>query len=361
MFRLSEELLFHCEKYNIIIWPVNENLLGAVKYQTIIPKDNITQFGMYDVDKNQLINSFQITDRQTIMSLKENCIYLTNLKNKTLGSIKISFFELNDLFSLQKSLFLGHTIYLPNEFQKICDSVPKSIDIFSTDFPGPFCKPIPKYNITNFEELTNLIDNLKVPIIINKCHFLSCSENDYHQFILNQSRKIYGYRSSITWEKIVENAETAWKLFLDNKLDFNIVDSPIDDKSILDDKWKKYAIDKLGDNYDFSLTWILTNAPKVTHFHVDPEYAGGYMKLLRGEKIWWCVAPADLSYLIEKGYTIEKISEMTISQIIQLENYYLWGKIFTDKITDGDFIWFPINCLHKVITVKSSYGFGGYI
>jgi phosphorylcholine metabolism protein LicD len=55
---LSELLLSHCAKYNIIIWPEYGSLLGYKRYNSVVPWDHTGNFGIYMNDKNKLIVTF---------------------------------------------------------------------------------------------------------------------------------------------------------------------------------------------------------------------------------------------------------------------------------------------------------------
>jgi len=58
------------------------------------------------------------------------------------------------------------------------------------------------------------------------------------------------------------------------------------------------------------------------------------MKLLGGDKIWWCILPCDLQHLFNLGYTIAKLTKLSIQQILQIDQCYLWGKIYVSRIID---------------------------
>lgn len=105
------------------------------------------------------------------------------------------------------------------------------------------------------------------------------------------------------------------------------------------------------------------------------------MKLLYGRKIWWMIPAEDFAILEAKGHTVESVAkvsfgkhglmsgmtltsslpQLTLSQVLELEDGAMWGKILIGEISGGDFLWFPPGCLHKVFTLESSLGFGGYL
>ena len=400
--RITEELLHHCEKHSITIWAEFGSLIGLKRHGgSVIPWDYDGDYGIFIDDKQRFIETFlseknpntilnidyyndegclalhPVGNEEDIVDLIFYCVTETLVDSLQSDKTKTEYpsnngycYNKNDFFPLRKDLMLGHTVYYPNNWQAVLainyDAwyeypinfrnyiIPKFLD-------SPF-KPIKKYHgIDKFSRLKNLVETNNEPFILCDTTLLTVTQEKYQEFINCQHRKIYGYKSSITWDQVENNAKDVWEKFLSNQLDFNIVDSPIDYKYILPAEWREYSWKKLTDNYDFAITWIMTNNPKITHFHIDPEYAGGFMKLLAGEKIWWCVSANDYQYLLKRGYTIASMAQLEMHELLKLENCYLFGKIYVSYLSDNDFIWFPINTLHKVITTKNSYGFGGYL
>ncbi|AEQ33310.1 hypothetical protein [Megavirus chiliensis] len=380
LFDIIQCLLHHCEKNDLIIWAEFTTLLQINKNR-LLP-NHCYHYGMFKTDYNKLVEGLKNSNNiiANIDYYQSDTQLAISMPIDTSIIVTIHFYdETNDMivcqekldswlyptkyfYPLVKSTMCGHLIYLPSDINQIISiNFPWEDSEPDTEFNVQFYQNIPKHHINDFTDLKNLIEKSTTPIILKNTTLLSVTETEYENLIDKQQRNIYGYQSSISWQVMENNAKNTWRDYLDNKLAFNVVDSPIDDKSILDNEWNNYVKNKLFDNYDFALTWILTNSPKTTHFHVDPDYAGGFMKLLSGEKIWWCVCPEDYHYLLKCGYTIESLAKMSVLEMIRLENNYLFGKIMIDIISDHDLIWFPIDTLHKVITTKHSYGFGGYL
>ncbi|XWV25754.1 putative histone demethylase [Tupanvirus soda lake] len=400
--RITEELLHHCEKHGITIWIEFGSLIGLMRHGgAIIPWDYDGDYGMFVEDKERFIETFlKEKSLDTVLDIDyyqdEGCLALHPVDNmddivdiifyKKIGDkvdslqndkTKINYpsndgycYNKDDLLPLRKTLMLGHMVYYPNNWDKVLKinygnwyEYPQNYTnyIVPKYLQSPF-KNIPEYYLSDFEYLKELVETKTTPFVLKNTKLLSCNKSLYTgQLICTQKRNIYGYTSSITWEQDEKDPVNVWRNYCNNKLNFNIVDSPVDDKTILPNEWNIYVHNKLDNNYDFALTWIMTNAPKVTHFHTDPDYAGGFMKLLEGEKIWWCILPEDYQYLLSKNHTISSIAKLNMYELLQLEDGYLFGKIYVTTITDGDFIWFPINTPHKVITTKHSYGYGGYL
>lgn len=229
---------------------------------------------------------------------------------------------------------------------------------------GGISRTLPVVRANTTSEWIRHVENgeqIKRPFIIRETNLLECSPERFEDLAREQQTLLKAYSSSLSWDFAqlrVADVIASWRK---NNLNENIVDAPIDAQEMLMPlPMQTYLKEKLKDNYHYALCWIFTTAPKVTHFHTDPTYAGGYMKLLEGEKIWWLVAPDDYQYLVERGHTVESLAQLEFSEIIALENGYLVGRIYADILRKGDLLWFPINTLHKVITTKSSFGFGGY-
>jgi hypothetical protein len=220
--------------------------------------------------------------------------------------------------------------------------------------------PIREYLLSFFEELTSLLQS-KDPFVIKNDILLPCSKETLERAMDRQVTPVHGYTSSITWDENHLPIREVWEHFHNGTLKFNVVDAPMDDKSMLSETWDSYAKKTLGEQYKYALTWVFTKTPTITHFHIDPEYAGGYMKLISGKKIWWFVLPTDMEYLKSKGHTVETMATLSYVDLMQLEEHYLFGKIRIHILEPGDLLWFPIGTLHKVITLESSHGVGGYM
>lgn len=397
--KLTEALLSHCEKHNIQCWIEFGSLIGLKRHNGVIPWDYDGDYGMWVQDKDKFISTFKSEITNIVCNVDYyrdvGCLALHFDGNEddivdvvfyvdvdygidsTMGrAIKDEYpanddycYKKEDFYPLRRDIFLGHTVYIPNKWESVLnihytepkwDSYPSEYQKLPLKFLNSPTRTLARYYPKTFAELVNLVENAKEPLLLPKTAFLTCDTIDV--VVEDQINPIYGYTSSITWEEEKLSAKDLITQYRERRLQFNVVDSPVDNKDIvLSTQWKNYALDKLRDQYKFALTWVATNAYKTTHFHTDPEYAGGYMKLFEGEKIWWLVAPEDFNYLLSKGYTVEKLAKYTLSEMLELEDCYLFGKIYVDILSSEDMIWFPINTLHKVFTTRDSFGFGGYL
>jgi len=285
--------------------------------------------------------------------------------------------KVSDVLPLRPDVLLGHRVYTWNNWELPLNMtykgwrVPlkKVADWIVPAFHGPSVVPIREIQTDSFDTL--LASKSDVPMIVRNTSLLATSEEQYRAALTKQKRQIFGYTSSILWDKNHKDASEVYELFMNHQLPFNIVDAPVDDLNVLPADWLSVAKKELGkEATDGALCWVMTNAPNLSHWHTDPEYSdpehfsgdpGGWMKLICGRKIWWTLPKKHFSYLESKGHTVESVAKLTLTQMLQLEHCYCWGKIQIGEIGPGDMMWFPPGCLHKVITLEHSKGWGGYL
>lgn len=401
--QIVEQLLDHCQRHNIVLWPEFGTLIGVLRHCGVVPWDYDGDFALFSESKQKLIdtwNSENYVDFELDMNYYNDAgSGVAKLKGNEQDIVDLVFYaEKGDIFEslqtpenlirypavdayryakdeilpLTTTTFLGRRVYLPARplpiLQRHYGAWQEYPEEFAAEwrlsrFALPHVRPLPRKVVTSVEELIELIEQKpETPFILHQTELLSCTEDQFQRLVDQQKELIYGYSSSTTWEWNDLRAEEVYESWKNKQLSLNIVDSPLDAKEeVLPAKWQTYIQNKVGDKYSLALCWVFTNAPKVTHFHTDPKIAGGFMRLLRGEKIWWMVAPKDFEYLESRGHTVESLAKKNLVEMLQLENSYLFGKIFVDTIRGGDFLWFPIDTLHKVFTTEDSLGFGGYL
>ena len=402
IFKISEKLLHHCERNKITIWPEFGSLLGHVRHRGIIPWDYDGDFGMFIGDKDRFIESFQLDNPDIILSIDyykdEGCfaLHLPGNENDIVDIIwyedkggiidslqseatKLEYpsnngycYDTKEFYPLWDGIFLGHRVSIPYDSEAILtkiygnwQEIPLEFrDYICDDYIGSSVKDIgicsdSEYEDMPFEDLVGVIGVSKEPFILRATPHLDCE--NFERILLDQTSSILGYESSVEWEEQNLSPKDVWESYSNSSLKINIVDSPLENKGMLPPEWESYARSKLGTHYDFALTWVFTCAPKVTHFHIDPPYAGGFMKILKGKKVWWCVKPVDYYHMVKMGQSVESMAKMDLHEIMRLEDSYLFGKIQIGVLNAGDLIWFPIDTMHKVITLEDSHGFGGYL
>jgi hypothetical protein len=219
---------------------------------------------------------------------------------------------------------------------------------------------IQEKKVSNFSELVFEVENSKKPFIVRDFNLMDISWEKF-KVCLSQEPEIFGYDETVNWDAKYNNGIVVLNSFLKNELKMNVVDSPITKENFLSSEWTSYAKSKLKEHYNFSSTYILTNKNKLTLYHTDPPYAGGYMYLKEGYKTWYCINPEDWNYLQSQNISRDEIIKMTDEEIEKLSNNYLVNKISKNYLSSNDFIWFPIDTLHKVTTEQKSWGIGGYL
>lgn len=378
--RIAEHLLDHCQRHEIVIWPEFATLVGFVQNRGILPSSDDGSFGLFLEAQQKLIdtwNSENYLEFEIEMDTHTAGSWVIKLKDNDEDTVDLFFYKdeagsirsadgrhqhlKKNLLPLAKATVLGHVVHLPSNPEAIIEhQCPWLKSASSLSSP---IRPVPRHTADSVEQLIQLIESHPTfPFIVNQTNILQCSDSQFRVLLSKQKQLVYGYSSSTTWEWSDLSVQQVFSDWLDRTLAINIVDSPLDAKEdILSQEWQTYVKQKLGAQYELSLCWVFTNAPKVTHWHTDPKFAGGFMRLLKGQKIWWMVAPEDYEYLETRGHTVQSLSKMNISEMLQLEDNYLFGKLYVDTISGGDFLWFPINTLHKVLTTKDSLGFGGYL
>jgi len=401
--RIAEHLLDHCRRHGLTIWAEYGTLLGALRHNGPIPWDYDGDFAMFVSDRQALLDSWR---DEAYAEFELDIGYysgdqgsgVAKLRGNEQDLVDIVFYRAEDerlvscqteqniadyrafdgyiyaadeVIPLQPSTFLGQPVHLPAHPLRILERhygawqeyPSERSDQYDSRWTRPPVRPLPRKCATTFAELSALVESSTVPFILHQTQFLNCDPTLYSELVAKQQKPVFGYSSSISWDWAEHDVTSIHHDWLRNKLALNIVDSPLDAKELLlSAEWQAFAKVRLTEaNYHYALCWVFTNAPKLTHWHTDPPFAGGYMKLLEGEKIWWCVAPTDFAYLESRGHSVETLSKLTLVEMLQLEDSYLWGRIYVDTLRGGDLLWFPVNTLHKVLTTQHSLGFGGYL
>lgn len=393
--KMVSALLAHCEQHNIVVWPEYGTLLGWKRHGGVIPWDYDADFGILSAYKDTLLTTFSHPDYILDPSYYQDdgCMVLRS-RDDTITVVDIIFYAFDGpiLKSLQNATtlatyacpynycypagwwapltidtLLGHRIWIPAAVEKILTLVygewqtppPEFAHYVHSKYLTSPCQTIPSEPGTNTVQLLEKIRDSTTPFILRNSPLLSCDTPTYQSAICTEP-EVFGYTSSITWDHATTSGTAVWQDYLAGTLKINIVDSPVTNTAGLNTDLLDHITND-GWLREHAICWTLANSPKTTAFHVDPDYAGGYMKLREGEKIWWCIVEDDWKYLEARGHSLDSFKGMGFLDILALEDYYLWGKIRVGILHGGDLIWFPKRCLHAVITTRDSCGFSGYL
>jgi len=193
-----------------------------------------------------------------------------------------------------------------------------------------------------------------VPFLVRRCDDFGVDARRFEELLAGEREPLFGYvYSSETDYEIHEIAALeALRRYRDGTLPIGIVDSPVASPAdVLPASLQHGPLPEDGQQY--ACCYVLCRAPSVTGFHTDPEFGGGYMHLLEGEKFWWFVDPADAS--------VEQLVERPMARVLTQDDYRLWGKVRVAHLRAGGFLYFPSSWPHRVLTYEPSCGLGGYI
>ena len=175
----------------------------------------------------------------------------------------------------------------------------------------------------------------------------------------NQVSSWFETKEDIFTEEISTSSNNLMKKWEHDELVTNITDSPLSHYEFLP-KFLLDRMDKLAESYrPFALSYVLTNKNTLTKFHVDIG-GGGWIYLKQGQKLWWFISPEDIAEVEKNGYPIEKLRELSFTELVFLHDHYLWGKIYVLLLDKNDFVYFPEHWAHRVFTYDKAFGISGY-
>lgn len=391
---IAEDILICCEQKSIIVWPEYGTLLGMKRHGgSIIPWTNRGFFGMFEKDRDRFIEMFmKVKSNDLIIDIgyycDNGCLTIYPTENHT-DMVNVIFYEQtndsvktlqnsiteeqhpdiigncyqNNMF-LQpiKSFMLGHNVYIPNQCISILESQydnwrdsPYEYRDYIIDkyMSSPF-KDLECPQCVDFNAYRSLIENADRPFVIKESSLIACSTDQY-QDIIDAQRTDFALGTSFQESVIV-----VWQRFLEKSLRYDIIDSTVDDKSILSEEWINYYHEKHSPDDTMALLWKMINKPNISKFYSYPSM-GRFIKVLHGEMIFWIISPDDYEYLNHQGYNINFLSGLRMYQLLKLANGFLYGKIMITHLTNGDLIYLPAGYLWRELTIDNTYGFSGHL
>lgn len=409
---LFEEFVHLCHQNEISFWLDWGSELGALRHSNIIPWDIDCDTCLTKDNYDKMIQLFE-KNGFTIGNLTcdlhgyddpNGCCWIYNKKylhlgkdifgidcvayevgethTKTLMSQKVidecpatpsSYDYLNEeLYPLKKILFLGNYVFIPA----------KAVDLIKRYYGNEayLQYPVDEYNrwlkfnanklfllncpFRNVPEVQSLTDGfqLNTPFVIrNPAEF----HVDLHRLIelfIKESEVSSWFEKDgeLFVEDLSSNPQSMIERWRKNQLKTNITDSPLEHFEFLP-KFLFDRVNNLEENYrSRALCYVLTNKNVLTKFHTD---TGGYgwVYLKEGQKLWWFISPEDVQYLEKRDYPLEKLRELSFTDLVFLADHYLWGKIYVVLIEENDFVGFPEHWAHRVYTYDKACGIGGYM
>lgn len=400
---LFEELSTYCFLRGLPFFLDSGTLLGCVRHRGIIPWDYDADIGMFTEDYLRLREELQSTptlqmaadyygepdttlallaagpgvdgleinldvvaydrDGRTRMSESMQRTYPLDVyrDDHTPGSHRYDF-PAEDLTSLVAMPFYSGLVRVPGRFldrlhRCYNDLAPPLDAVEATARQLPFDPLAPP--IIPVAEFPSIEVGLRetggrTPFLVPDCRDLAIDAARFHALLAREPRPLFGYVEITETEdevRTIAPLEAARRL-RDGTLDFSIIDAPIHEPGdLLPAALKLHPLP--DERREYACCYVLTRAPNITSFHSDPDFGGGYMHLVEGEKFWWFVDPNDAS--------LDALTGRPMARVLTQNDFRLWGKVQVAHLRGGGCVYFPPSWFHRVLTYEPSYGVGGYI
>lgn len=396
LMRAFEVLDDVCRRHRITYWLEFGSALGAVRHHNVIPWDYDGDVGLLSADYIKLVHVLTGDEqafleannlRIDVEAYKEPgaCCFLEIVDGDQLG-IDVVAYDIREtdtglrvetkmseslqatypgiyswsadiIFPLHDVVFVGMWVHIPAKY------VLYLATLYGPHFITPDCvsakegmnlkgSSLPHKYVTVMSSIDNGLlatDTRDEPFVVIRTRHNFLAEDAMWFLLGNEEKPVYGYDKE---ENVVYvDGADVQRLWFQDALPCNIVDSPVDARG---QRLAKHP----GLN---SIGYVATNSNGKYHMHIDPvEYGGGWMVLYRGIKVWWFIRPSDMLYLATKGITIETLAHKSFTELVTLDDGYLWGKLIVAVATPGTFLYFPPGCAHTVRTHERAAGLGGY-
>jgi hypothetical protein len=230
-------------------------------------------------------------------------------------------------------------------------------------FPFPALTP-PVVPVAEFASLEEGLAKTggSVPFLVPRCSDFAIDAARFAALLARETELLHGHArlADGSYEDRSAKPSEAFARFRAGTLGMLVSDSPISNaEDVFPDFLRRRQLRGEGDYY--ARCWVLGSAPSITDFHVDPDFGGGFMHLVEGEKFWWFIDPADAPIeTLESSLPFAKAGGGSIADLLTRDDFRLWGKIRVAHHKAGGCVYFPPNWSHRVFTYRDAFGVGGY-
>lgn len=390
---LMEKFIHLCRTNNITFWIDDGTLLGYHRNRNIIPWDYDIDVCMMNDDYQAFLHLFDhaeyvnglccikdlyndatgcmfVSDRfdndigiDIVAYCKQDNIIKNMMSEQTLHDYPFEYYDknFNDVFPLKQEIFCGNYVNVPNNYivvleltyGKYMEYTPEGIDWLKIHDNKFNTSPFIEIKKIKNDYISKYIKEMKCPFIINKCPDFTFNIDELsNSFLSEKHENIWGYTDidKIIYEYVDPH------ILLDNWSNDKLLHILVDTESTKEELYPVSVQQDIKNNK----CYVLTKQNNLTNFHVDPDFGGGWMYLAIGTKLWWFISPSDMEYLLANEISIDKLKNISFTELLTLCDSYLWGKVFIGEITGGDFIYFPKKWAHRVFTYDKSFGISGY-
>jgi len=201
-------------------------------------------------------------------------------------------------------------------------------------------------------------EHLAFPFVVRGCLDFGASAPEASlRSLLRLEKEVKGYRESDgTFAYMTgRDALTAW---LAEALDMNVIDATVERGNSLRPAAMQ-AVPGVEDvNPRLLLAYVLS--PMTTpipgtcgSLHVDPPLGGGWQWLCVGQKTWFCID--DTAHAFSRAACRAHANPPDMAAVA------VTARVLTATISAGDFLSFPKDWPHAVITHQKSLGLSGYM
>jgi hypothetical protein len=409
---LFEEFTHLCHLNQIPFWVDVENDMNGLKHSNEIPQDFNCGVCLTKENYAKLLRLFENDNKYTVANLFCNssvyndpngCCRIVskkylNIEKNFIGIDCISY-EIGDTITktlISHATSNGHSVtpstavYLNNELFPLKSILlagnfvlisNKSFYLMKDKYGGetyvkyPTCEYNQKLE-NNLNKLFLLCCSFKtLPEIQSISNAVKCNSgciirntNQFH-FNIQELKETFSKEPSMTsWmmtkdDLIIEDNTNSPKILLEkwenNELTTSITNAPGSSHKFITDFVFSH-VDNLAESFKRNhLSYVLTHQNKLTRFHTD---VGGssWVYLIEGKKLWWFITPEDIDELKRNKYPIESLYQLSFTELVFINNNYLWGKIYVLIQDKNDLLYLPDDWAHRVFTYDKAFGIDSY-